>query len=75
MRPDQSNVKACLEALAEALPGRIGVGEAVRRQHGNALTLIANEPPAFIIEINVDVGQHHDAFRQPRNDLHHLARR
>lgn len=49
MRPDQSNVKACLKALAEALPGRIGVGEAVRRQHGNALTLIANEPPDAVV--------------------------
>ncbi len=37
------------DALTDALPGRVGTGEAIRRQHANTLTWIASEPPDCVV--------------------------
>ncbi len=37
--------------------------------------LIADQAPAVVVEIDIDVRENDNAFRQTRNDLHQLARR
>jgi D-lactate dehydrogenase (cytochrome) len=43
------DVAATLDVLERHFPGRVALGEAIRRQHANALTFHAAEPPDAVV--------------------------
>src|SRR5438105_8542628 len=48
-RRDPAAVKAAIAALAAKFGNRLGSSQAVREQHGNTTTWIANEPPDAVV--------------------------
>ena len=52
MKSEMRSTPTTMTAIArlkERLPGRVETGEAVRRQHANTLTWIANQPPDAVV--------------------------
>lgn len=47
--PDTTAISALIVMLREHFPGRVETGEALRRQHANALTWIDSEPPDAVV--------------------------
>src|SRR5262245_25549532 len=48
-RPDSRTREAAIAALAQRFGNRLVTSQAVREQHGNTLTWIANEPPDAVV--------------------------